>query len=216
MKPNQLEESIDFLPQGTRLLSVCRLDANEGEKGIETVLRSIPLILSSVPDLNYLVIGDGTDLNRHKQLASEIGIADRVHFLGSVDESLLRRCYRACDIFVLPSAQEGFGIVYLEAMHHRKPIVAARSGAAPEVVKDGETGLLVEYGNVEQLANVVARLCLSSNLRAILGTAGYRHLQQNFTFEHFRRRLTDIILSEVPAAIVGVDRHKPGLADSIN
>jgi phosphatidyl-myo-inositol dimannoside synthase len=182
----------------TRFLSVCRLDAREQYKGIDTVINALPAVSARVPDLEYVVIGSGSDLERHKRIAADVGVADRVKFLGSVDERTLRAAYESCDVFVLPSAGEGFGIVFLEAMHYRKPIIAANSGATPEVVKDGETGMLVEAGCVEQLSAAMIALGTSQPERNRMGDAGYKRLRENFTFEHFKRRLHEIAFGELP------------------
>lgn len=211
MLPNALQwdggEDADPLinvtvPPGTKLLSVCRLASNERQKGVDTVIEALPGILTRVPDVQYLVVGDGTDLARHKALARKLGVANRVHFLGFVDDNALRLYYQSCDIFVMPSAQEGFGIVFLEAMQYGKAVVAADYGGVPEVVQDGVTGTLVQYGNVSQLAQAIADLCLNVELRAQLGRAGYDRLQENFTYPQFKKRLADILARELPPAAV--------------
>lgn len=181
-----------------RVLSVCRLDAREQYKGIDTVIKALSTVRARVPDLEYLVVGSGSDLERHKRIAADLGVADRVKFLGSLDERALRAAYESCDVFALPSAGEGFGIVFLEAMHYRKSIIASNSGATPEVVKDGETGMLVEAGNVEQLAAAMIALGTNQRERDRMGMAGYERLQGNFTFDHFRRRLHEIVMAELP------------------
>jgi glycosyltransferase involved in cell wall biosynthesis len=158
----------------------------------------LPSIAARVADVQYIIIGTGTDLERHKQLAREVGVPDRVHFLGTVDEATLRSCYKSCDVFVMPSAQEGFGFVYLEAMQYAKAVVAANSGGAPEVVEDQVTGRLVEYGNEEELAQALIELCLDPEKRTRLGTAGYQRLQERFTFAQFKRKLTEILAAELP------------------
>jgi phosphatidylinositol alpha-1,6-mannosyltransferase len=193
-----------------RLLSVCRLEESEKYKGVDTVIEALPLIIDRVPELEYVVIGSGSDLERHRTLAREMGVSDRVNFLGSVDDATLRAAYEACDIFVLPSAGEGFGIVFLEAMHFRKPVIAANSGAAPEVVKDNQTGLLVEYGNAEQLASAIIRLCQNEDLRKQLGAAGYQRLQENFTFDQFKAKLREIVLLELPSECAVSHTRKAG------
>lgn len=193
------------LPPGVKILSVGRLESSEQEKGFDTVIESLPNIVARVPTVQYIVVGSGTDLERHKRLAKEFGVSDRVHFLGSVEDKTLRSCYESCDVFVMPSAQEGFGFVYLEAMQYGKPVVAARSGGVREVVKDGETGVLVEYGNKEELAQVLTDLCLDPEKRRKLGSAGYRRLQENFTFAHFKERLTDILIRELPRQTLAAD-----------
>ena len=184
--------------KATRFLSVCRLDAREQYKGIDTVIRALPAVLARVPDLEYVIVGSGSDLERHKRIAADLGVTDRVQFLGSVDELALRSVYESCDVFVLPSNGEGFGIVFLEAMHYRKPIIAASSGATPEVVKDGETGMLVEARSVEQLAAAMIDLATDRPKRDRMGEAGYARLQNNFTFDHFKRRLHEIVIAELP------------------
>ena len=184
--------------KGTRFLSVCRLDAREQYKGIDTVIKALPAARVRVPDLEYVVIGSGSDLERHKRLAADLGVADRVQFLGSINERAVRGTYESCDVFVLPSAGEGFGIVFLEAMHYRKPIIAANSGATPEVVKAGETGMLVQTGNADQLAAAMIALGTNQLERERMGAAGYKRLQENFTFDHFKRRLHEIVLAELP------------------
>jgi phosphatidylinositol alpha-1,6-mannosyltransferase len=205
---NSQEREVAGLPSGILLLSVGRLAADEREKGVDTVIQVLPKLLTHVPDVQYVVIGSGTDLDRHRALAEAKGVSERVHFLGSVDDASLRYCYRTADIFVLPSAQEGFGIVFLEAMRYRKPVIAARKGGVPEVVINGTTGLLVEYGNEEQLCSALVRLCKDTKLRAQMGAAGYERLNSNFTYEHFKDRLTEIMIHEV-----GVDaaRHSVNL-----
>ncbi len=188
-----------FLPSGFKLLSVCRFEKSEQYKGVDTVIEALPSTLSIIPDLNYYIVGEGNDLARHRALATELGVSNRVHFLGFVDPATLRAYYQACDLFVMPSAGEGFGIVFLEAMHFGKPVIAANSCAAPEVVIDGVTGLLVEYGNSQHISQSIVRVCHDREFRERLGRAGYERLQQNFTFEHFKKKLTDILIREMPA-----------------
>jgi phosphatidylinositol alpha-1,6-mannosyltransferase len=190
-----------LLKKRTVLLSVCRLDAKEKYKGVDTVIEALPAVVTRFPDVQYVVIGSGSDLERHRRLALKNGVAARVHFLGSVDDATLRECYRACDVFVLPSDGEGFGIVYLEAMHYGKPVIAANSRAVPEVVKHDETGLLVDYGNVEQLAEAISALCLNVSLREKLGRAGRDKLERDFSFDLFKRKLHEIVLSGMPATV---------------
>lgn len=214
--PNALEwseptmpENDPVLPPGLKLLSVCRLDRAERYKGVDTVIEALPIVIKEIPSLNYYVIGDGTDLERHKALAAEKDVADRVHFLASVDAAALHAHYRACDVFVMPSSGEGFGIVYLEAMQHGKPVIAARSGAAPEVVLDGVTGRLMEYGNKEQLAKTLIELCLDGEERRRLGSAGHQRLQSNFTFSDFKETFSKILVHELPSEKACVVLQEP-------
>ncbi|MGH9967616.1 MAG: glycosyltransferase family 4 protein [Pyrinomonadaceae bacterium] len=185
--------------KGTRLLSVCRLEDTQQYKGVDKVLEVLPEVAKRTEDVQYTVVGGGTDLERHKKMAQELGVSERVHFLGFVDDETLQSCYRECHLFVMPSAGEGFGFVFLEAMKHGKAIVAANSGGAPEVIQDGLTGCLVEYGNKEELTQKLIDLCLDPAKRDRFGLAGYRRLQENFTFARFKEKLTEILLRELPS-----------------
>lgn len=202
------------LPAGTMLMTVCRLDNTEKYKGVDTVIEALPAVIAHVPDVQYIIIGSGSDAVRLRRLAERSGVGSRVHFLGSVDDEMLRACYRECDVFVMPSAKEGFGFVFLEAMQYGKPVIAADKGGSPEVVQDGVTGLLVKYGDVPQLAESITRLCLNPNLRAKLGQAGYQRLQEKFTFPQFKRTLTEILERELPAAAI-YRAHTRALLESL-
>jgi phosphatidyl-myo-inositol dimannoside synthase len=217
--PNALETiSIDPTPNathmlsgvGSNLLSVCRLEETERYKGVDKVIEILPQLSKSVPDIQYVVVGGGTDLERHKQLAEAHGVAGRVHFLGVLSDADLLACYRDCDVFVMPSAGEGFGFVFLEAMKNGRPIVAANSGGAPEVVEDQVTGRLVEYGNEDELAQALAELCLDENKRMRLGAAGYQRLQEKFTFPIFKQKLTEILAHELTPSTTSVEQAPVG------
>src|SRR5688572_17968228 len=185
--------------QRLNLLSVCRLDRSEQYKGVDRVIECLPELAKRIPAVQYIVIGAGSDFERHRALAKNLGVSNLVQFLGFVSDDELSVRYRDCDVFVMPSAGEGFGFVFLEAMKYGKPIVAARSGGVPEVVRDGVNGKLVEYGDKQQLMESLLELCLNPDLRENLGRAGYQRLQENYTFEHFKQKFTEIIRLESPA-----------------
>jgi phosphatidyl-myo-inositol dimannoside synthase len=181
------------VPPGSRvLLTVARLLASEPGKGVDTVIRAMPRLLKSFPNLYYVVIGDGDGRPAIEKLAAECGVAARVLFPGSRSGSL-RSCYEAADVFVMPSRQEGFGIVYLEAMAAARPVVGAACGGSTEVVADGETGFLVNYGDVPALEARLAALLADDGLRKRLGEAGRRKTEQQHRFEQFRERLIGIL-----------------------
>lgn len=199
-----------LLGGGINLLSVCRLEETERYKGVDKVIEILPKLSRSVPDIQYVVVGGGTDLERHKRLAEKHGVAERVHFLGVLSNRDLLACYRNCDVFVMPSAGEGFGFVFLEAMKYGKPIVAANSGGAPEVVEDQVTGRLVEYGNEDELARALTELCLDEEKRMRLGVAGYQRLQEKFTFPIFKQKLTEILSQELTPIRTSVQQTPVG------
>jgi glycosyltransferase involved in cell wall biosynthesis len=104
--------------------------------------------------------------------------------------------YENCDLFVLPSTREGFGIVFLEAMHHGKACIGARAGGVPEVIRDGATGVLVDPSKLAtQVPEAILRLLNDPALRKNMGANGRAHLDANFSFDRFRDRLEQILCS---------------------
>jgi len=185
--------SLPLPPQSRLILTVGRLVSSEPGKGIDTVIRALPRVLSVVPDAFYVVVGEGNDQARLERLAQESNVRDRVLFLGEQSLRDLKEYYSRCCAFVMPSRQEGFGIVFLEAMAYGRPIVGGNHGGTPEFVQDGVTGFLVEYDRVDVLADRLIRLLQDEELCRQMGDAGRRTVEANFSFEQFRGRLTRIL-----------------------
>jgi phosphatidylinositol alpha-1,6-mannosyltransferase len=176
-----------------RLLTVSRLAVSEEYKGIDSVIRAMPALLREFPNLRYAIIGDGGDRRRLESIARELCVEQHIEFLGHVSDEALKSAYQNCTVFVLPSAGEGFGLVFIEAMAFGKPVVAARAGAAPEVVWDGQTGLLVEHGDVAQLTQAIATLLQNPDLSRQMGQAGLEVVKTRFSFNAFKANLSDIL-----------------------
>jgi glycosyltransferase involved in cell wall biosynthesis len=176
-----------------RLLAVSRLAPPERRKGLDHLLRALALLAVNGVEARLDIVGDGEDRRRLERLARELDLAPRVTFHGRVSDAELRQCYAACDVFVLPSGREGFGLVYLEAMAHARPVVAADAGGTPFVVRPGVSGELVPYGDPERLAQCLARLARDPEGARRLGLAGRRFLEQTFTFEHLVERTREIL-----------------------
>lgn len=124
------------------------------------------------------VVGIGPELERLKSLAGRLRLEDRVEFAGQVSYARLVAEYRRATVFCLPSRQEGFGIVFLEAMAAGLPIVAARAGAVPEVLAGGESGVLVPPGDPAALAAALDGLLEDPSRRATLAQAGLARVQR--------------------------------------
>jgi glycosyltransferase involved in cell wall biosynthesis len=175
------------------ILTVARLDASERYKGVDTVIRALPSVAASMPSVEYVIVGEGSDRARLQRLVSELKLEKRVHFLGRLDDQRLSRLYRDCDIFAMPSRKEGFGLVFLEAMAAGKPVVAAWAGGTPEVVGDHETGFLVPYGDVRALAQALTTLVNDDGLRVRMGEAAKSRVAHKYRFEHFAIRVQDLL-----------------------
>jgi glycosyltransferase involved in cell wall biosynthesis len=196
---------------GRMLLSVARLVGADAEKGVDLVLRAMPLVLERCPEARYVVVGDGDDRPRLMKMADELAVRDRVEFRGEISDMELMRAYAEADVFVLPSKKEGFGIVFLEAMWNRLPVVAARFAGTLDVVADGITGILVPPDNRQHLASALTSLLLLPEEREAMGAAGRLRVEQNFLFRHFAGRWQRWIARLTPEAIY-LARHAAAFA----
>jgi len=187
---------------GQILLSVTRLSrADTAGKGVELVLQALPAVLERFPDASYVVAGGGGDLPRLQKAVHRLGLDRSVQLLGACDRDALLRAYAAAHIFVLPTQVEGFGVVFLEAMLNRLPVVAVRASATPEVVEDGNTGLLVPAGDSAALAQALGALLAEPERCCALGCAGRSRVERLYTFEQFVARWERWLTAQVPEAI---------------
>jgi glycosyltransferase involved in cell wall biosynthesis len=149
-----------------RILTVAHLYPR---KGVDTLLRAFASVSG---DAVLRIVGTGPERERLEHLARSLDIADRIHFLGHLPFAALVAEYRNAAIFALPTEQEGFGIVFLEAMASSLPIIATRVAAVPEVVSDGVTALLTNPRDESALAQILETLLADAALRERLGNAG--------------------------------------------
>lgn len=156
----------------TTILSVAR---QYRRKNTASLLRAVGRLRPTWPDVRLRIVGEGPELDNLRDLSDQLRLGDSVRFVGSVDGlEALQREYATADVFCLPSLQEGFGIVFLEAMAAGLPIVAARAGAAPEVIPHDEVALLVDPDDDAALAEALEHLLANVGLRRALGAAGAR------------------------------------------
>lgn len=140
-------------------------------KGLEYLIESMSKILDEHKNVVLMVVGEGELERELFALTKRRGIQDSVIFTGRVDESLLPHCYAASDMLVLPSVsrQEAFGIVVIEAFASGKPVISTSIAGVREVVRPGETGLMVPPGDAESLANAIGELLRNDELRREMG-----------------------------------------------
>ena len=166
-------------------LIVGRMAAAERYKGHDDLLDVWPRVLAAAPAARLVVAGDGDDRPRLEARARPLG--DRVTFAGRVGPAALAALYRRAAFFAMPSRDEGFGFVYLEAMRAGRACVGAR-GAAAEIIEDGATGYLVAPGDREALTAALVRLFREPATRERLGRAGAARVADRFTEAHFQDR----------------------------
>jgi phosphatidylinositol alpha-1,6-mannosyltransferase len=171
---------------GRYALIVGRMDARERYKGHDALIELWPTVRRTVPDARLIVVGDGDDSARLRHKAADT--CDAITFLGRVDEPTLAALYRDAAFFVMPSTDEGFGLVYLEAMRASTPCIAAR-GAAEEIITDGHDGVIVNAGNGDELVAAMVHLFTDTQARMRMGAAAARRVNAQFDAAAVRRRV---------------------------
>jgi phosphatidylinositol alpha-1,6-mannosyltransferase len=176
------------------ILLVARMDCDEREKGHYELLTVWPSVLRDFPDAQLVFAGPGNDRGSLTAMAERLRVAPTVFIPGFLSTDLLRRLYSQCHAFVMPSRQEGFGLVYLEAMNRGKPCVGCRNGGSEEIIDDGGSGLLIDnpFEN-EELLRVVQRLLGDKELATRMGQAGLRRFKERFTATHAQQRLRRLL-----------------------
>jgi phosphatidylinositol alpha-1,6-mannosyltransferase len=179
------------LPAGRYLTTVARLTPH---KGIDTALQVLSRLAPRYPDLRYAVAGKGKDGERLVHLAASLGVADRVHWLGPVSDELLPSLLTNASVYLGLSRQEGidvegFGISLVEASACGVPVVGTTSGGIPDAVRDGETGLLADAGDLEAIVAAVARLLDDDALARRLGDGGRRAVEEFYNWDRVARDL---------------------------
>ncbi len=173
------------------LLSVARLTRH---KGIDTGIVALAQLAAEYPDLGYAIAGSGDELPALKQLAAELGIADRVRFLANVPDHDLPGLYNCSEVYLglsrlMNQRVEGFGISLLEAGACGIPVVGTRTGGIPEAVRDGESGILVDPDHPEQVAATLRTLLNDRSLAERLGAGGRSAVERYYNWD---RVSTDI------------------------
>jgi phosphatidylinositol alpha-1,6-mannosyltransferase len=186
--------SIYELRAGRWLVTVARLTPH---KGIDTGIRCLAALGTDIPELRYAVAGTGPDLERLEGLARDLGVRDRVHFLGQVPDAHLPALYNMGEVYLAPSRLEehdveGFGIAIVEASASGLPVIAGRSGGTADAVLEGETGVLVDPENPVAFAEALRLLLGDRSLAGAMGNAGRRAVETFFNWDRVAEAMRDI------------------------
>jgi phosphatidylinositol alpha-1,6-mannosyltransferase len=186
------------------LLTIARLE--DRYKGHDVILRALPLVRAAVPDVQWIVIGDGPLRSGLERLAVANGVGDSVQFLGAVSDDERNTWLRRAHVLAMPSrlpdgdfAGEGFGIVYLEAGIYGKPVLAGNVAGALDAVADGESGLLVNPADHLAVADAATKLLLDRDLSKRLGEAGAERARK-YAWPVISRRVEALLLEQIGEA----------------
>ena len=183
------------LPPGRLLLTVGNVTRRKGQ---ETVIRALPSILEQVPETQYLMAGLPTDQQSLSALAQELGVQDRVHFLGKVDDHELEALLTRCDIFVMTSRHaagewEGFGIAVVEAAMCGMPAVVTGPSGLAEAVVPGETGEIVPENDPAATADAIVGLLIDDQRRRSMGQRARERALTQLTWKRCAERFHTLL-----------------------
>lgn len=169
-------------------------------KGQDMLIRALPTIRSRVDDAALVIVGGGPYLATLRRLAARVGVDEHVIFTEGVAPAELPTHHAMADAFAMPCRTrgagldvEGLGIVYLEASATGVPVVAGRSGGAPETVQQGHTGYVVDGRSVDQIAEAVSRILVAPQLAKRMGVAGRRWVLERWTWPRQASRLAELL-----------------------
>ena len=178
------------------LLTVGRLVER---KGHDMVIKALPEIIKKIPNVTYLIVGKGPRRTHLEKLVNQNSLRDYVKFISNVAQNDLAALYQICDVFIMLSRQlangdvEGFGIVYLEANMFGKPVIAGQSGGVPEAVVHGQTGILVDPTDIDQITQATVKLLSDQAYAAKLGTQGLQRVGEKFDWVSQVEKIKEIL-----------------------
>lgn len=170
--PPGLREEIGGIPGRPLVLTPARLDE---QKGHPVLLRAA----ADLPGADFVLAGEGPERRSLEALVAELGIGERVHFLGYRRD--MPALLAACDVFVLPSLYEGSSLAVLEAMAAERPVISSAIGGTDELIDDGRDGLLVPPGDVKGLVSALRQLIDDASLRAVFAARARERVERDFT-----------------------------------
>ena len=205
-----LSNSVDgdkFYPKGRRnylvkkygleksklILTVCRLSSAEKYKGYDVVINALPSVLVEIPDVKYMIVGEGDDLPRALRIVKEHGLDAKVIFAGCAPDEDLIDYYNLCDVFVMPSKMEGFGFVFLEALACGKPVIAGNKDGSRDALLDGELGILVDPDNIDKTGGAIINVLRGNVLDDLLDPEYLRKtVLKYYGFDVFCQKMAEL------------------------
>jgi len=192
------------------ILTLGRLATEERYKGIDEVLEILPSLVQAVPNIAYLVAGDGSDRARLEQKARQLGLEERVIFAGRISEEEKPDHYRLADAYVMPSSGEGFGIVFLEALACGIPVVGSKIDGSRDALLDGRLGILVNPTDPAELRAAILQTLAAKDE----GAKDRRNGVEYFSTDRVRQRVFDIIAAITAApSLDEMDAFSAGLGE---
>jgi len=196
-KPQHLLNRYRLAAEQPIILTVGRLDSTEQYKGYDQILRSLPEIRRQIPNVHYILVGQGSDRLRIEQLIPQLNLQECVTLAGFVPDNEINNYYNLCDVFAMPSKGEGFGIVYLEALACGKPTLGGNQDGAIDALCHGELGALVDPDDLGAIAETLIQILQGTSSNPILyqPEALRKKVIEKFGFDCFKQTLEALMES---------------------
>lgn len=162
-------------------------------KGIHILIQAMELVIRQIPDAKLLIIGRGAYQRQLEELASELGLEEKVEFVGHVSQTTLRQYMRNCRVLVLPSLSEGLGRVLIEAMACGKPVIGTNVGGIPGLIQDGVNGFLIPPNDPRALAEKLVHLLSNEGEGVRMGAKGQKLVAQTFSTEKYVEGYAEVL-----------------------
>jgi N-acetyl-alpha-D-glucosaminyl L-malate synthase BshA len=174
-----LERDKNYSVKEQVILTVARLDV---KKGIHHLIDAMPAITRKFPGARLVIAGEGPERGHLMDQINKLGLEHNVSLAGAVQNKDLPKFYAMADIFILPSLREGLGVVLLEAMACGTPVIGSRVGGIPDIINDGENGLLAEPGDYEDIAKNIVRCLSDKELLRKFSITGLETVKERFAW----------------------------------
>lgn len=183
------KEKLQIIDDEIVIGSVGRMNS-DAHKRFSDLIEAFSILAKKNTKVKLVLVGDGPEKENYEKLAVTLGISDRIVFTGYQNQ--IGTYYSIFDIFCLVSAYEAFGLVLVEAMLHKLPVIATNVGGMQFIVDDNKTGYLVEKFDVDAISNKLTILCDDADVRAKFGENGYRKAIQNYTEQRYVKNVEDL------------------------
>lgn len=180
------------------VLIVGRMVLGEPGKGHAQLIHAMKTLVSHVPSARLIIVGDGSGKEHYQQVARDSGAASFIRFLGFLGATELSECYRHSYVFAMPSVQDGFGLVYLEAMRAGLPCITSDVDGGQEVVAHNESGLHVRIEDPMALTSALLELLSNVTLRDRLAEGARLRFERHFTEQRFHDRFWSLLEIDSP------------------
>jgi glycosyltransferase involved in cell wall biosynthesis len=190
----EAKRAFGFDPSVPRVGAFRRMDP---EKGLDLAIRAWKTVAERYPNAKLMLVGEGKAAPQLKALAAQLGLTDHIEFPGFVPDAW--RLMSACDVLLLPSLKEAFGLAALEAMALARPVVVSDASGLAEIVENEKSGLVVPRGKVEPLAEAIIRLLDNPEFACRLGQGARRRVEERFDSSRQVEAIRNVLLNQVKA-----------------